>query len=104
LKEAFGEIFYIAKEKMKEVSAGEAWKFAIENSNTGMSKEDLEVLKNLESLLGKTDADGQEVEIELMKKFIDTQIEKAEEEEKKNEKLCKSLGLIFGLAAVIILA
>lgn len=94
----------MAKEKMKEVSAGEAWKFAIENSKTGMSKEDLEVLKNLESLLGKTDADGQEVEIELMKKFIDTQIEKAEEEEKKNEKLCKSLGLIFGLAAVIILA
>ena len=104
MKEAFGEIFYLAKEKMKEETAGASWSFAIDNSKTNMSKEDLSILKNLDKLLGKTDANGQEVEIELMKKFIDTQIEKAEEEQKKNEKLCKNLGVIFGLAAVIILA
>lgn len=89
---------------MKEETAGASWSFAIDNSKTNMSKEDLSILKNLDKLLGKTDANGQEVEIELMKKFIDTQIEKAEGEQKKNEKLCKNLGVIFGLAAVIILA
>lgn len=46
---------------------------------------------------------GQLSEINLTKKFIDTQIEKAEEEQKKNEKLYKSLGIIAGLAIAIIL-
>ncbi len=98
-----GSIFKIAKDKMQEFSAGEAWIYAIENSNTSMNKEDLNQLKNLEKLLGKTNVEGQISEIELMKKTVDTQIEKAEEEQKKNEKLYKNLGIIIGLAIVIIL-
>lgn len=97
------ELFKMAKEKMQEISAGEAWKFAIENSNTSMNGEDLNVLKNLEKLLGKTNVEGQLSEIELMKKFIDTQIQKAEEDQRKNEKLYRNLGFIVGLAIVIIL-
>jgi len=46
---------------------------------------------------------GQLSEIELMEKFIDKQIEIAEEAQKKNEKLYKSLGIITGIAIVIIL-
>ena len=98
-----GEIFKVAKDKMKEVSAGEAWNFGLVNSNTSMNKEDINVLKNLEKLLGKTNVEGQLSEIELMKRYIDIQTQKAAEEDRKNEKLYKNLGIILGLAIVIIL-
>lgn len=54
-------------------------------------------------MLGKTDVEGQVSEINITSDFIDTQINKAEEECKKNEKMYKSLGSIVGLAIVIIL-
>ena len=38
-----------------------------------------------------------------MKNYIEVQIEKAEKEQNKNEKLYKNLGVIVGLAIVIIL-
>ncbi|MCI8519503.1 MAG: hypothetical protein HFJ51_05495 [Clostridia bacterium] len=47
--------------------------------------------------------DGQLSEIELIERFIDEQIALAEEEQKKNAKLYKSLGAIAGLAIAIIL-
>ena len=96
-------IFQIAKEKMLELSAGEAWHFAIENSNTNMNEEDLNLLNGLEKLLGKTDIDGQLSEINLIKEFIDVQIKKAEEEQIKNAKLYKNLGIMIGMIIVIIL-
>ena len=46
---------------------------------------------------------GQISEIELISKFIEGQIELAEEEQRKNTKLYKSLGIIAGLAIAIIL-
>jgi len=46
---------------------------------------------------------GQLSEITLVEKFIEDQITIAEEEQKKNEKLYKSLGIIAGIAIVIIL-
>lgn len=96
-------IFKTAKEKMQELSAGEAWIFALENSSTNMKKEDLDILKKLENLLGKTNVEGQISEIELMKNFIDVQIKKAEIEQNKNEKLYRNLGVIGGIAIVIVL-
>ncbi len=98
-----GEIFKVSKERMKELPAGEAWNYGITNSNTSMNEEDLNILKNFEKLLGKTNVEGQLSEIELMKSYIDIQIHKAEEEDRRNEKLYKNLGIIVGLAIVIIL-
>lgn len=88
---------------MKELSAGEAWKYAVENSKTNMTKEDLNLLEGFDKLLGKTDIEGQLSEIELIGKFMDGQIINAEDEQKKNEKLYRSLGIIAGIAIVIIL-
>lgn len=99
-----GEIFKNASEKMKKnINAGEAWKQALEESNTNMKKEDIETLKTLSNLLGKVDIEGQISEIELVNNFIDNQIEKAEEESKKNVKMYKTLGTTVGLALVILL-
>ena len=47
--------------------------------------------------------EGQVSELKLTNDFIDTQIKKAEEDCKKNQKLYKTLGTIVGLAIVIIL-
>lgn len=99
-----GEIFKNASKKMKKnINAGEAWKQALEESNTNMKKEDIETLKTLSNLLGKVDIEGQISEIELVNNFIDNQIEKAEEESKKNVKMYKTLGTTVGLALVILL-
>ena len=87
----------------KNINAGEAWKQALEESNTNMKKEDIETLKTLSNLLGKVDIEGQISEIELVNNFIDNQIEKAEEESKKNVKMYKTLGTTVGLAVVILL-
>ena len=95
-------IFKIASKNMQELPAGEAWIKALENQNTNLKKEDIEVLKGLSALLGKVDLEGQVSEIELVDNFLDKQIEKAEEESKRNEKMYKTLGVTAGLAMVII--
>lgn len=103
LTTSVSNIFKIANEKMKIETAGQAWNDAIEECNTNLSREDLNILKGLGKLLGKTDVEGQLSEIELTSSFIDTQIEKSETERAKNEKLYKTLGIVAGLAIVIVL-
>ena len=98
-----GKIFNIAQENMDQKTAGQAWVYAVENSNTNLNKEDKEIIKNLSNLLGQVDVDGQLKEIKLVDNFLDAQIEKAEQEKKKNEKLYKTLGITVGLSIVIIL-
>ena len=88
---------------MDNQNAGKAWEEALEESNTNMTKEDIEVLKNLSNLLGKVDIEGQVNEVELVENFLDTQIELAEEEKQKYVKMYKTLGITIGLAVVIIL-
>ncbi len=95
-------IFQNASMQMKQKSAGDAWVETIENMSFFMNKEDKAVLKDLGKLLGKTDAEGQISEIELVSSFLDTQIELAESEKNKNEKMYRTLGGIIGLALVII--
>ncbi len=103
MEENIGEIFSKASKKMENTSAGEAWEEAVNNSNTSFTKEDIEILKGLAKMLGRTDIDGQVSEIRLTNKFIDVQIKDAENEKAKNEKLYKTLGATVGLAIVIVL-
>ncbi len=87
---------------MRQLSAEDAWDDALSNSKTNLNYEDLQILSDFKKMLGKTNIEGQVSEIELMENFIDSQIVKAEEEQKKNERLYKNLGLITGIAIVII--
>lgn len=98
-----GKIFRTASENMKEKAAGEAWKEVIEKTETSLTDEDKSIIKNLGRMLGKTDLEGQISEIKLVQNFLNTQIEVAEREKQKNEKLYKTLGGVVGLAVVIIL-
>ena len=100
---SISQIFEESSKNMKDMSAGEAWELALDNSKTKLNKEDIEILKGLAKMLGRTDLDGQVNEIKLTQKFIDTKIEDAEIERRKNEKLYKTLGVTLGLGLVIIL-
>ena len=98
-------VFMKASNYLENSTTKEAWKKAIEEEKDYLSinDEDRNIIENLGNMLGKTDVDGQISEIKLTSKFIETQIEKAEEEKKKNQKLYRTLGTVIGLAIVIIL-
>lgn len=81
----------------------EVWENCIQNSDISIRQEDKDILKKLGKLLGQTDVEGQISEIEVTQSFLDIQIEKAEEEKKKNQKMYKTLGVVAGLVFVIIL-
>lgn len=81
-----------------------AWNRAVEETSENIKKEDKEILKMFGKLLGKTDKNGQISEIEVTQSFLEKQIQNAEFEKNKNSKLYKSLGTLFGIGIVIILA
>ena len=81
----------------------EVWENCIQEADISLNQEDKDILKKLGKLLGQTDVDGQISEIEVTENFLNIQIEKAEEEKKKNQKMYKTLGITIGLIFVIIL-
>lgn len=99
------EIFKKSSFNMKNSDFKTAWEKSINDSksNLNLEDEDISVIKSLGNMLGKTDVQGQLSEIELNMSFLDTQIKKAEEEQRKSEKMYRNLGTIVGLAIVIIL-
>ena len=81
-KNSIKSIFIGAKNNMKKSGLKISWNSAIENNKQDLSlnNEDLNIIKGLGNMLGKTDVDGQLSEIKLSMSFLDTQIAMAEEE------------------------
>ncbi len=98
-----GKMFYAANKQMQIEFAGEAWEKAIDNSGLMLLEDDKEALKSLSKMLGNTDVDGQISQLKLVNIFIDQQIKDAIDKRNKNEKMYKKLGVIVGLAVVIVL-
>ncbi len=98
-----GKVFEIASYNMKSFPAGDSWNRAIDKNILDINEEDKNILKELSKLLGQTDIEGQISQIELTSSFLDEQIRKAERERDKNEKMYRTLGMIIGLAIVIVL-
>ena len=98
-----GMVFKTASSNMKLVTAGEAWSSALDAGILNIDNEDKSILKNLSKLMGKTDVEGQISQIELTSTFLNEQISKAEREKSKSEKMYRTLGVILGIAIVIIL-
>ena len=83
--------------------AGDAWEKSLNNSNIMLLEDDKEALRSLGKLLGSTDIDGQLSQIRLVNGFLNEQIKEAIEQKDKNETMYKKLGIIVGLAVVIVL-
>lgn len=97
------KIFAQMANQLSYYPASEVWENCIQEADISIRQEDKDILKKLGKLLGQTDVDGQISEIEVTENFLNMQIEKAEEEKKKNQKMYKTLGVVAGLVFVIIL-
>ena len=91
VNENVGKIFGLASEKMESMPAEEAWNEAIYETSNNLLEKDKEILKELGKLLGQTDIEGQISQIKLVSDFLDMQIEEANMEKLKNEKLYRTL-------------
>lgn len=96
-------VFKKAADKMDICSAGEAWDLALKIEDLNIDDEDRNALKKLSKLLGKTDLEGQLNQIEMTSDFLDKQIKNAENQRDRSEKMYRTLGMIMGMAIVIIL-
>lgn len=119
LSEAFEKICLVSssettvflKETIKNIKHGpvnntyEAWEKAVRENirKTALNKEDEKTLISFGKMLGNSDLEGQIKNIRLTMNQLRMQEEKAEESRKKNESMFKNLGILGGLAVVIIL-
>ncbi len=55
---------------MQELSAGEAWEKAVDESDTNLNKEDINILLMLSKMLGQTDLEGQVSQIEITRRVF----------------------------------
>lgn len=102
LNENIANIFIKAHTYMETLNAGHAWEKAVDESSNNFTNEDITIIKGLSKLLGKTDLEGQLMQIELTIKLIDEQLIEATNLQTKNTKLYKTLGATIGLALMII--
>ena len=102
LNDNIANIFIKAHTYMETLNAGQAWEKAVDKSSNNFTNEDMNIIKGLSKLLGKTDLEGQLMQIELTTKLLDEQIIEATNLQNKNTKLYKTLGATVGLAIMII--
>ncbi|MTI65427.1 MAG: stage III sporulation protein AB [Firmicutes bacterium] len=83
----------------------ESFKYIINKNKVKLSltKDDIEILVSLASILGTSDKQDQQKHIKVIIEQLKIQQRDAFERMKKNEALYKKLGLLLGLALVIIL-
>lgn len=99
------ELFLDISKNLEKKTVIDAWNESIEEKKTylNLNSEDINLIKSLSSILGKTDIDGQMSGINQFSTLLKVQIMEAEREKNKNAKMYKSLGTIVGLALVIML-
>lgn len=91
--------------KEKCIDAASAWGNAVKENiyKTALNEEDEKILLLFGKLLGSTDIDGQIKNIRLTVQQLGQQEQKAEEFKKKNETLYRNLGILGGIAIILIL-
>lgn len=89
----------------RSVSASQAWEQAVRQNirKTSLNREDEELLVNFGKILGSSDLEGQVKNIKLTLEQLKLQEGKAEDSRKRNENMYRSLGILGGIAVVIVL-
>ena len=87
------------------LTASQAWEAAIDDiiGKTALDEEDKAILVSFGKLLGNSDTEGQIKNIELVLSQLKQQENKAEEQRLKNAAMYRRLGVLGGIAIVIIL-
>lgn len=100
----FSRTVEILKEE-RSVNASQAWEKAVRENikKTSLNREDEEVLVAFGKILGSSDLEGQVKNIRLTLGQLKIQEEKAEDSRHKNENMYRSLGILGGIAVVIVL-
>lgn len=102
------KIFEIASQKLqieKSFTASEVFQSTIDEEKAFLSlnENDIEVLKGLSVSLGQVDLESQVKNIRLIGRTLLGQLDEAKGAKNKNFKLCRNMGILTGLAIVIIL-
>ncbi|KNY26696.1 stage III sporulation protein SpoIIIAB [Pseudobacteroides cellulosolvens] len=87
------------------INAFDAWEKAVKENikKTALKKEDEAILLSFGKILGASDLEGQINNIRLTLTQLKMQEEKAEEVKEKNRTMYRNLGVLGGLAVVIVL-
>lgn len=105
--EPLSSLFREAEERLRrdELAVFEAWQTAVERSwgNTAMKNSEKEILLQLGNTLGATDRDDQTRHLRLAARQLESLEPEAAEEQRKYEKMWKSLGLLGGALIAVIL-
>ena len=101
---AFAKRVFETHENM-EFTLNRAWEKSLGefHDQWALHQEEWDILLSLGEVLGKTDKAGQKSYIELVRMKFDLQEKKAESDRTQKEKLYKSLGVLGGLATVLVL-
>lgn len=91
--------------KENETSASEAWRRAVAKciKNTSLDKEDERVLLSFGNMLGNSDTEGQLKNIRFIISRLEEREQNAEEKRKRGEPMYRKLGILAGLAIVILM-
>lgn len=86
-------------------TASEAWEMAIEEnlSDLAIKESDREILLQLGSSLGCSNRENQLKHLKLAQEYLQKEEQKAEEEREKNAPLWRYLGVVLGIAIIILL-
>lgn len=105
--EPLSSLFREAEERLRrdELAVFEAWQTAVERSwgNSAMKNSEKEILLQLGNTLGATDRDDQTRHLRLAARQLESLEPEAAEEQRKYEKMWKSLGLLGGALIAVIL-
>lgn len=87
------------------LSASEAWSMAVKNNSgrTALDSDDTDILEGFGRTLGSCDIEGQLNSIRITVKRLKEQESKAELKRIKSEAMYKKLGILLGLAIVVVL-
>ncbi len=107
IEERTGELFANTAVLISDskVTASDAWKTAVDGMMPYLclNKEDKEVLVGLGNSLGEMDSESQLKSLRLVAEQLKQQELKADDERRKVEKMFRSLGVLTGMAIVIVL-
>ncbi|RKD25570.1 stage III sporulation protein AB [Ammoniphilus oxalaticus] len=86
-------------------STAECWEQAVEQvwSSMTMKKAEKEIMLHLGSVLGKSEKEDQRKHIRLTLMNLQQEEMVARDEQQKYEKMCRSLGILGGILAVILM-